>query len=415
MIKKRHLLKNKAGYSTVLETLISIGISITLLAVFFYSANTLYEVQDNPESNLEAKAMGIMETLITSTGQDGSQGSEWWESQNIESIGLSTNPTVEYGIVTINEDTKETTINKRYSFDPNEYGLESTCFLAGTKVVMADGSYKNIEDIVVDDMVKCYDQTKCLIVDSKVTHVFHHHPEEMGEYYLVINDQLKVTPNHLIYSDGEWIEASDLKIGDSLFYPSNDYPVESMNKVFDKVETFNIEVEGLHNYFVAMDDIDALVHNWDPLEADAGGPYNNATGTPIQFYGSATGGTSPYSYSWDFGDGDTSTQKEPQHSYGYEDTFTVKLTVTDDDLNIATDTTTAAISDEPIARFKWFDKDGLGGATTIFLMQVSPLEQILPMNGILMTMEVTSLLIILPLTKNTLVLLFQMENLMKLL
>jgi len=284
MRKKRYLLKNETGHSTVLETLISVGISITLLAVFFYSANTLYTVQDTPESNLESKTMGIMETMVTSTGQDAAQGSEWQDSGTITSLGLSTNPTVEYGIVTIDETTKKTTINISYSFDANEYGLESTCFLAGTKVVMIDGSYKNIEDVVVGDMVKCYDQMKREIVDSKVTHVFHHHPEEMEEYYLVINNQLRVTPNHLIYSDGGWIEASDLKIGDSLFYPSTAYRVHSIDKVFDQVPTFNIEVEGHHNYFVALDNIDALVHNDDP----------------------------------------------------------------------------------PIARFKWFDKDGLGTDTTVF-------------------------------------------------
>jgi len=60
---------------------------------------------------------------------------------------------------------------------------------------MDDESYKNIEDIVIGDTVKCYDQIKREIVDSAITHVFHHLPEEMGEYYLVINDQLRVTPN----------------------------------------------------------------------------------------------------------------------------------------------------------------------------------------------------------------------------
>jgi len=287
MRKKRYLLKDEAGHSTVLETLISVGISITLLTVFFYSANTLYTVQDTPESNLESKTMGIMETLVTSTGQNASQSSEWqWDPQNIVSLGLSTSPTVEYGIVTINQTNNKTIINESFRFDTNDYGLEDTCFLAGTKVVMDDESYKNIEDIVIGDTVKCYDQIKREIVDSAITHVFHHLPEEMGEYYLVINDQLRVTPNHLIYSDNGWIEASDLKIGDSLFYPSIESRANSIKKVFDRVPTFNIEVEKHHNYFVALGNEDTLVHNGEgaqPLTAIPGGPYSGTVNVAIQF------------------------------------------------------------------------------------------------------------------------------------
>ena len=375
MAKKRHLLRNKDGYSSVLETLISIGISITLLIVFFYSANTLYDVQDNPESNLESKAMGVMETLTTSTGQDASQSSEWQDYALFESLGLGTNPTVEYGVVTINATTKKSTIHVSYRFDPNEYGFESTCFLAGTKVVMADGSYKNIEDIVVGDMVKCYDQMKREVVERIVTNVFHHNPEEMEEYYLIINDQLRVTPNHLIYSDGGWIEASNLKIGDNLFYPSTDYPIVSINKVFDRVETFDIEVEGFHNFFVAMSDVDALVHNYykkPSYGCDAGPSVGGKPGILVSFDGDVWGGDTPYSYSWDFDHRDGTNQvdsilEDPSWSYTEEGLYIVTLKVTESgEGKVATDTTTAAISTKPVARFEWFDKDGLGSGDTVF-------------------------------------------------
>ncbi len=378
MKKKRYLIKNEAGHSTILETLISVGISITLLTVFFYSANTLFTVQDTPENNLESKTMGIMETMVASTGQNASQSSEWqWDPQNIVSLGLSTSPTVEYGIITVNQTNGNVIINESFRFDTNDYGLESTCFLAGTKVVMADESHKDIENIVVGEMVKCYDQIKREIVDSRVTHVFHHLPEEMGEYYLVINDQLRVTPNHLIYSDDGWIEASDLKIGDSLFYPTTDYRVEFINKIFDRVETFNIEVEGQHNYFVAIDDVNALVHNDIQFSVNHGGPYSGAISIVIQFQGIASGGTPPYTYKWEFGDGTVSNWLGPfgvgvtcyaNHAYAKEGVYKVNLTARDSSAvpKENTRSTTAAVSARPIARFKWFDKDGLGGGKTVF-------------------------------------------------
>ena len=48
------------------------------------------------------------------------------------------------------------------------------------------------------------------------------------------------------------------------------------------------------------------------------------------------------SWEWDFGDGDTSTERNPQHQYAQEGTYTVKLTVTDNDG--LTDTATEQIT-----------------------------------------------------------------------
>lgn len=80
------------------------------------------------------------------------------------------------------------------------------------------------------------------------------------------------------------------------------------------------------------------------LTCDAGGPYSGEVNNPVQFTGSASGGTEPYSWAWNFGDGGSSTAQNPTHTYTTSGTSTVTLTVTDAAQNTATDTVTAIIT-----------------------------------------------------------------------
>ena len=56
------------------------------------------------------------------------------------------------------------------------------------------------------------------------------------------------------------------------------------------------------------------------------------------------GGFAPYSYEWDFGDGDISTDEAPAHAYKAEGSYTVSLTVTDDQGNTDTEIRTDYIT-----------------------------------------------------------------------
>jgi|GEM_PF-3207522 len=141
----------------------------------------------------------------------------------------------------------------------------STCFLAGTKVLMADGSYKNIEDITVGEQVASYSEYTNTIESGFVSNVFHHSSNEMPDHYIIINNGLKVTPNHRFYSDGKWVYASDLKVGNHLFSSdgNKDYVIYSIKRVFEKEPCFDLEIEQCHTYFVSIanDGVNVLVHN----------------------------------------------------------------------------------------------------------------------------------------------------------
>lgn len=78
--------------------------------------------------------------------------------------------------------------------------------------------------------------------------------------------------------------------------------------------------------------------------ADAHGSYSGTPGQNIQFTGSATGGTTPYTWHWAFGDGSSAYTQNPTHSYSTSGTYTATLTVTDSAGKTDDDITTVTIA-----------------------------------------------------------------------
>ena len=85
------------------------------------------------------------------------------------------------------------------------------------------------------------------------------------------------------------------------------------------------------------------------LDAQCNGPYSGTAGSSVMFTGSATGGTSPYTYAWDFNYDGTfnvqSTQQNPSYTYGTTGTYTVAFRVTDNTATSDMCTTTATITE----------------------------------------------------------------------
>jgi len=389
---RKHIINDETGISQVLESLIAIGISVSLLLIFFITANNIFVTHDKPGIDMEAKCIAIMESLLSSPGQDNKYESNWEKDpESISSPGIATSPTVTYGSFHMNEQGQITELYKKPFYD-SSIGIAKTCFLAGTKIVMADGSYKNIENIVVGDIVKSFDVETGKITDGKVTDVLHHEPGEMGDYYLIINGFLRVTPNHQIYSNGRWIYASELKIGDSLFYLSRDYKVNSIEKIYEKVPTYDLEIGVSHCYFVAMDTADVLVHNGSHPQhyinvvfGSAGG-YSGYINEQINFiaiitHNGGSGSGFPYHCVWTFGDGYSypdeipMSQNDPvtamaNHIYTQPDNYMVTLTVTcsctPSTSGYKSTTANILYKHPPVAKFTWFDIDGLNIDTKIF-------------------------------------------------
>jgi hypothetical protein len=119
----------------------------------------------------------------------------------------------------------------------------NTCFLAGTPVAMADGSSKNIEDVVPGDRVRSFDLAGRRVASGVVTRVLHHAPEEMAGGYLVINGKLRVTGSHPLYINGRRMLARDARVSDVMHAADGSRVViESVEVIPESAPTYDLEI-----------------------------------------------------------------------------------------------------------------------------------------------------------------------------
>ena len=140
-----------------------------------------------------------------------------------------------------------------YNGNGNGNGNGYGCFIAGTLIQLPSSTIA-IEYIKVGDVVKSFDVGTSSVVNSKVTETFVH----SDRYYMIINGTIKTTSVHPFYSDGNWIEAGSLSIGDKILHVDGiEHTIETIELSNEPVTVYNIEVENTHNYFAEG----YLVHN----------------------------------------------------------------------------------------------------------------------------------------------------------
>jgi PKD repeat protein len=75
-------------------------------------------------------------------------------------------------------------------------------------------------------------------------------------------------------------------------------------------------------------------------------PQSGEVPLTVQFQGSASGGTPPYSYLWESSDGPSTTAQNPSHTFQETGTFSVKLTVTDSQNQTDSDSVSISVYEE---------------------------------------------------------------------
>ena len=151
-------------------------------------------------------------------------------------------------------------VNSKTVGDGNVNQKATACFIAGTliwgRVVRA------IEEIRAGDYVYSYNEGIGQSEERKVLQTFIHDVDEVLDIYLGNDTVITTTEEHPFYVNGKYINAGELKEGMLLMTNSCDkisIVKIVVRKLKEKINVYNIEIDGNHNYFVGENKV--LVHN----------------------------------------------------------------------------------------------------------------------------------------------------------
>ncbi|MEU9704815.1 polymorphic toxin-type HINT domain-containing protein [Streptomyces sp. NPDC047981] len=145
---------------------------------------------------------------------------------------------------------------------------ENNSFVAGTAVLLADGSTKPIEDVEVGDEVLATDPETGQTEKRSATAVIFTATDKTFVELTVADegksDNLTTTDHHPFWSESEktWLKAGDLKSGMTLRADDGTtVTVESVRAYEAQQDTYNLTVADVHTYHVLAGATPVLVHN----------------------------------------------------------------------------------------------------------------------------------------------------------
>ncbi|MBU1130489.1 hypothetical protein KKE45_04185, partial [Patescibacteria group bacterium] len=142
--------------------------------------------------------------------------------------------------------------------DIGSFYVFSPCFVEETRILMADGSYKQASEIKIGDSVKYYDFDKSMLLDTKVTEII----TTINQDWIIINEELKITPYHLLVkSNGYSVRADELKTGDILQGEEGSIRVSTLRSEHRTLKGINYRTETKYfftNTFLTYD----APNNW---------------------------------------------------------------------------------------------------------------------------------------------------------
>jgi Pretoxin HINT domain len=202
----------------------------------------------------EARIAAETERAIAGNADEVADGAKWVDGKAAEDAAVVQNVSESAG----EQGAKE--LGETAAANATKAG---TCSFEGeTRVLMADGTTKPIDEIRVGDEVLAQDPETGERSARKVTHLWVHDDEYVR--LEIDGSSVLTTANHPFWDDTDqrWERADELSIGDMvLTADGHRVRVGHLQSVAGHGAAYNLTVEGLHTYHVLVGHVAVLVHN----------------------------------------------------------------------------------------------------------------------------------------------------------
>ncbi|MFA6022748.1 MAG: NosD domain-containing protein [Candidatus Pacearchaeota archaeon] len=152
--------------------------------------------------------------------------------------------------------------------------VPTSCFPAGTKILMSDGNEKNIEDVKVGEDILSYNEKNKINDIGRVEEIETPVRNHMCSLVFSDNSKLELTKEHPVYTNEGWKAissketlkensamgfVSDLIVGDYVMFDDLKYKeIKSINCWNEVIQTYNLKsIDKYHNFYAN----NVLVHN----------------------------------------------------------------------------------------------------------------------------------------------------------
>ncbi|MEV0754584.1 LamG-like jellyroll fold domain-containing protein [Streptosporangium sp. NPDC050280] len=163
---------------------------------------------------------------------------------------------------------------------PPTFCPSGNSFVPGTKVLMADGTTKPIEDVKIGDWVVAADAATGLTAARRVSHLITGDGEKRLVRLTITTDAATGKSGTVVATDGhpfwvpdlrKWVKAGELQPGMLLRTSAGTYiQLTAVKKWTAPQRVHNLTVDGLHTYHVVAGNQAILAHNDDPFDVALG-------------------------------------------------------------------------------------------------------------------------------------------------
>jgi len=136
---------------------------------------------------------------------------------------------------------------------------DPSCFVAGTIISLANGDYKNIEDVQAGEEVMSYNESKgehepAIVGDIKAREV-----DSIIRLVFANGNIIKTTEEHPFYVNGGWVKANELRITDvAKSLDGSEVAITGIEHITEPHTVYNLlDVSGNSNFYAG----EILVHN----------------------------------------------------------------------------------------------------------------------------------------------------------